>query len=304
MLMVNTYFHRKRGIAQGIVASGSGVGMMAIAPMLEYLLNIYAWRGTVLLCAGLFLQLCFLSLLLRPFKESGNNETCLNGEYLNGNIMNPNSLVDVKEKEFYINNVSNENIHCRQMVKETTKEQNDLKKLFPFQRKLDHESTYSLPLNINGVGVNERSPYLSMQCVHQQRAPITRKQNYDSDRNMFQRKDIFFSASTNLLTKYESRCSMQAKYENEDINSDSDVLDYRTKSKVCFLDCENTIANVCKPSVLKNKAFIILSLGCLLTQMAQFIPMVFLADYGLQIGLERQEVSVLFVAFGTFIEEL
>ena len=66
IVIVNRYFNKKRGTAQGCMFSGSGFGVMCISPLLEALLSKYDWRGTLLIMAGLFLQLCVASALFRP----------------------------------------------------------------------------------------------------------------------------------------------------------------------------------------------------------------------------------------------
>ena len=66
IVIVNRYFNKKRGTVQGCMFSGSGFGIMCISPLLEALLSKYDWRGTLLIMAGLFLQLCVASALFRP----------------------------------------------------------------------------------------------------------------------------------------------------------------------------------------------------------------------------------------------
>ena len=71
-IIVNSYFDKKRGIAQGIVSSGAGVGLFLIAPLKQYTLSEYGWRGTVLIFAGVVAHFCVCACLMRPFDSNRN----------------------------------------------------------------------------------------------------------------------------------------------------------------------------------------------------------------------------------------
>lgn len=68
-VMVNAYFHKKRGIAVGIVSSGAGFGVFVCAPLLQYLIRMYAWKGAVLIFSGVMMQFCVCAVLMRPLKR-------------------------------------------------------------------------------------------------------------------------------------------------------------------------------------------------------------------------------------------
>ena len=67
-VMVNAYFHRRRGIAVGIVSSGAGFGVFVCAPLLQYLIKAYGWRGAVLVFSGVMAQFCVCAALMRPLE--------------------------------------------------------------------------------------------------------------------------------------------------------------------------------------------------------------------------------------------
>ncbi|WP_423921604.1 MFS transporter [Candidatus Poriferisodalis sp.] len=64
------WFARHRAVAQGIVATGSGVGMMLFAPLAQWLLEVYGWRGGMkalaVVAAGIFAVALFM--IKRPPK--------------------------------------------------------------------------------------------------------------------------------------------------------------------------------------------------------------------------------------------
>ncbi|KAK7502735.1 hypothetical protein BaRGS_00005985, partial [Batillaria attramentaria] len=64
--MSNMYFDRKRGVVAGIITSGSGFGLLALAQLTEVLLDVYGWRGCYLVMGGIVLNFCVCACLMRP----------------------------------------------------------------------------------------------------------------------------------------------------------------------------------------------------------------------------------------------
>ncbi|XP_022660987.1 monocarboxylate transporter 10-like isoform X4 [Varroa destructor] len=52
IISVNQYFSHKRATATGVAVCGSGLGAFVFAPLVQYLLEIFAWRGALLILAG------------------------------------------------------------------------------------------------------------------------------------------------------------------------------------------------------------------------------------------------------------
>ncbi|CAG9865530.1 unnamed protein product [Phyllotreta striolata] len=59
------WFDKYRTLAVGISASGAGVGTFVFAPLTNFLLYEYGWRGTTLIMAGVFLNMCVCGVLMR-----------------------------------------------------------------------------------------------------------------------------------------------------------------------------------------------------------------------------------------------
>ena len=56
VVVVTSYFESKNTIAIGISQSGAGLGALIFAPLYEYLIEIYGWRGAVMIISGIVLQ--------------------------------------------------------------------------------------------------------------------------------------------------------------------------------------------------------------------------------------------------------
>ncbi|XP_050513505.1 monocarboxylate transporter 9 isoform X2 [Diabrotica virgifera virgifera] len=59
------WFDKKRTLAVGISASGTGVGTFIFSPLTNILIFEFGWRGTTLILGGLFLNMCVCGALMR-----------------------------------------------------------------------------------------------------------------------------------------------------------------------------------------------------------------------------------------------
>ena len=54
-LHIFNYHYRNLALANGIAAAGSGVGTVAVGPLLQELISAIGWRNTLRVCSGLLL---------------------------------------------------------------------------------------------------------------------------------------------------------------------------------------------------------------------------------------------------------
>lgn len=65
-VLINRWFIRKRGTAQGIAATGMPIGALVLSPLSQYLILAWGWRPTMFFWAGaVFIILVPLSFLMR-----------------------------------------------------------------------------------------------------------------------------------------------------------------------------------------------------------------------------------------------
>uniref|UniRef100_A0A4W6G3Z1 Solute carrier family 16 member 12b n=1 Tax=Lates calcarifer TaxID=8187 RepID=A0A4W6G3Z1_LATCA len=64
--MVGCYFQRRKALAYGIAMSGSGIGTFVLAPAVQLLIELYSWRGALLILSAFVANLCVCGSLLRP----------------------------------------------------------------------------------------------------------------------------------------------------------------------------------------------------------------------------------------------
>nr|CAH0099431.1 unnamed protein product [Daphnia galeata] len=65
---VGFYFEKRRALATGIVLCGSGAGAFVFAPLIYWLIETYAIRGTFLILSGIYLNCTVFGSLLIPVK--------------------------------------------------------------------------------------------------------------------------------------------------------------------------------------------------------------------------------------------
>jgi len=69
IVTVGQYFSRRRALANGLSVAGSGLGNFAVPPMIRAALDRYGFAGTMLVMAGLMLNVCLAGALLRPLSS-------------------------------------------------------------------------------------------------------------------------------------------------------------------------------------------------------------------------------------------
>ena len=72
-VLVQTYFSTRRTLAMGISICGSSVGMMVCPPLVNFLMEIYGWRGCLIIQSAICLHGLPVSLLLRPLRETNSS---------------------------------------------------------------------------------------------------------------------------------------------------------------------------------------------------------------------------------------
>lgn len=72
--MIGRYFYKKRPIANGMAMAGSPVFLSTLAPLNQYLINAYGWRGSFLILGGLVLNCCVAGALMRPLEPPINQK--------------------------------------------------------------------------------------------------------------------------------------------------------------------------------------------------------------------------------------
>ncbi|XP_068450425.1 monocarboxylate transporter 2-like [Clinocottus analis] len=66
LTIISKYFLNRRPLANGLAMAGSPVFLCIMAPVNQYLLDKFGWRGSLLILGGLMLNCCVAGALMRP----------------------------------------------------------------------------------------------------------------------------------------------------------------------------------------------------------------------------------------------
>ncbi|KAA0725255.1 Monocarboxylate transporter 3 [Triplophysa tibetana] len=69
LIMLGSYFDKRRPLANGLAAAGSPVFLSVLSPLGQILLNRYGWRGGFLIMGGLLLNCCTCAAVMRPLQR-------------------------------------------------------------------------------------------------------------------------------------------------------------------------------------------------------------------------------------------
>lgn len=72
--LVGCYFQQRKALAYGIAMSGSGIGTFVLAPVVQMLIELYSWRGALLVLSAFVANLCVCGALLRPITLQAEEE--------------------------------------------------------------------------------------------------------------------------------------------------------------------------------------------------------------------------------------
>ncbi|WAR04260.1 MT12B-like protein [Mya arenaria] len=70
IVSVGHYFKKKRALATGIAVCGSGIGGFVFAPLSEFLIEKYTWKGAMMIISAIVLNGIPIAALLRPLEGS------------------------------------------------------------------------------------------------------------------------------------------------------------------------------------------------------------------------------------------
>ena len=74
LVIVTYYFEERRGLATGLAVVGSGLGAFVFPLLVEYLTEVYGWRGMLLVIGAIAFHVVPSGLLYRPRQSSKKNE--------------------------------------------------------------------------------------------------------------------------------------------------------------------------------------------------------------------------------------
>lgn len=280
IVMVGYYFDKKRALATGMAVCGSGIGSFVFAPLCEYLLAEFDWKGSMWIISALVLNGMVFAGLFRPLTFSdddllSNTEGTTDKNICDIKFHNEHDLnvpVFNPSKEELKNASQNPIFRCRSMELTSPAKDNKTNKASELAR-IGHS------LFLDESGSNRHS--------------LTQKHIL----NPLVRKDIFYSGSIHHLPEY-TKAGGEVNFVKSMLSTSTiAVSEGSEKSKKC--DCmKNVFAGMFDISLLKSPTFILYGLSCFLCMIGFFVPFTYIPDLAEDFGMSSSQSAWLISTIG------
>ena len=304
---INTCFTKKRGLANGIALSGAGVGVFLMAPLIQFTLTEFGWRGTMLINGGIVLNFCVCGALMRPLNSATHSAEDKSLKTLTSskhNEVQENHDVNAETKFTCVDYLQVPSVETPLISKG-----NNSSKAVDFQN-ANGFLTPDMQRKTNGLNSikqnNDANSLPDLKNLHLANTDHSNIRHRKTGLHPpFKRKDIFYSGNLYHLSMEEFMGSVTMCDKSKEDCSDLDENSVRTCSKEVKL----FLRHMCDLTVFRNRFFLPVLIGAIGIQMSQFIPNTFIAAYCYTIGLQDSEISVIVSLFGktfflTFVQIL
>ena len=308
-LMINTYFNKKRGLANGLAISGAGVGVFLMAPLIQFTLREYGWRGTILICGGVVLNFCVCGALMRPLntgkpsalsKHNGDSSQSPNeiGHDVGDDTAANKGIVNTKSRYVCVQNNESPKLPVNlferpnvfltpDMQRKSNKSENLLTRKLLNERTIDANSLPDLK-NLHLLNTDNSAIKHKVKPAHILNDP-------------FRRKDVFYSGSLYHLKEFKETNTVEEFIGSMTIcdKDEADSNETETDNKAsCLTYFIVFLKQLCDISIFQNRLFIPVLIGAIGIQMSQFIPNTFIAAYCYTIDLKDSQISLIVSIFG------
>ncbi|KAL3886821.1 hypothetical protein ACJMK2_026788 [Sinanodonta woodiana] len=287
IVMVGQYFEKRRALATGIAVCGSGLGGFVFAPLCEYLLSEYGWKGAMWIISGIILNGVVFASLFRPLESmntitvSTDDSTC---GLENDVTQNDVNLQPVKIMVWDENGVEQGVFSAGDDELKNTKEQ----QIYKWRS-----------MELTEIKMQEemaRNYEIAQLCFSQdlEIQPKTRqklRQSRELRTSPLIRKDVFYSGSIQNIPEFKN-----AKNKTEFVRS------------MTRLDSESSVigggrrcgvfSDLFDFSLLKSPTFVVYGVSCLLCMFGFFIPFNYIPVLAYDFGMTASEGAWLISLIG------
>ena len=271
------YFKRRRAFATGIAESGAGVGTVIFAPLTNYLISVYGWRGAFLITGAIAANIVVCGALFRPIKSV----TQIKGEAqsnINDNQQNNLTENDIKNKSdcVELHSINNKHSHVLGI--------NEI-----LVTNITSDLNYSVEEVLEQTDKNE------LQCVISAAEEHTIRDQFDvytgyqlpSHSSNETDKQCGNADRTNI---WHSTLELQEKTSNVNV---SDKI--KQNGNMCTHFVSKYLANT---FILTNKGFVLFSLSNFIMYFWYDVPYVFLVDKAISMNISDTNATFLVSIIG------
>ncbi|GBP56160.1 Monocarboxylate transporter 14 [Eumeta japonica] len=253
------WFDKKRNLAVGLGACGTGVGTFIYAPMTQFFIEEYGWRGAILLLSGTLLNLCVCGTVMRDpewwileqKRQSKQNRS------------RNSSSVSISGKSGGGESIYPGIEELRQLMKSGEPPDYILTQLAASIKKAENlESTTKLNANLKSKG--NSLVQLPTFLKQREKVPIEVLENLISNKRLY---NIILVNYPSLLNNFRSSSEQKLPTELAEDNFPQPIVSVRLKAMARERSIEkdaeveateallhtNTIEKIVKPAVLKKQ---------------------------------------------------
>ena len=271
------YFKKRRALATGIAESGAGVGTVIFAPLTNYLISVYGWRGALLIIGAIVANIVVCGALFRPIKS-------------------------VKQIEVHEHSNSND-CQLNDLSEHDTKNKSDCEELNSIHHKharilgINEMPAANVPSDLNNSigGVLEQSDeneplyVISTADEHAIRDQFDVQTSYQLHSHSGNETDKLHE-NTDRDNSLHSMLELQGKASNFNLNNKN-----KQNRNICARFVSRYLANT---FILTNKGFLLFSLSNFIMYFWYDVPYVFLVDKAISLNISETNATFLVSIIG------
>lgn len=277
LVILGQYFNKRRGLANSIANSGASIGGLIFPPMIRFTLDEYGLWGTLMIIAGLLLNLTVCGMLLRPL----DHNALLNINEVKQPSEDPNDNTETEKTKMLIDHVTNENEDKNEKYPAITNHmapgQND--------RKLSKHLSYEI-LNAD---LEFRQRTFSTNSA------ITRRKAYQENHNKNKFKDALSTSS--LALAGDMLGSIGNVFHCEKAKAEADDHESGTEKNCCRKLRETPVCKVFSKIIdyklFKNKLFMVLVSSGLFGMFGSAMLLTYIPPHAEDLNIDEKQIALL-----------
>lgn len=276
IVIVAYYFEKKRSLATGLAVCGTGIGTFVFAPLTIRLLDAFAWRGTLLLLAGFFLNLVIFGALMRDIDLDTDESSITEGQtkrLCSSLVQLPTYLSDRAPLDVLSENSRKEGGHLNSLLEQYP---NIWNRIVPAESR---GSTGEVRPRGSEVLWAERQQRSNSACLRNMR---------------LQRGSLTYRGAMLNVRRYRLKASSCP-----DIYRNS-MLTLTGEEKMCQIlgELRDVLLDSLDVSLLKNARYALLCFSNFLLSACVDNPYVYIPDSAIVLGVDKERASFLISCIG------
>ncbi|GAB6024697.1 [acyl-carrier-protein] S-malonyltransferase [Chamberlinius hualienensis] len=307
IVSVTCYFEKKRAFATGIAVCGSGLGTFIFAPLTEFLVEYYGWKGAMLIVAGFVLNCAVFGGLFRA-PEAPKQLTKVVVNSLQDTV---NEQLQIQAMKRSLTANGQLTVHNPGTDTDTDEENNQISVKM---EKIGNGSHTMYIISENGEKISVSSQDLAEKMLRKHEKGISGVANMVSssrslvwrekspDKSSVQgplyRRDVFYKGSLLNIPQYRSNPSMYTASITH-IPSHETPDEKSSKMSCCYsIEARDALKEMMDLSLLSDPVFLIFAVSNFCTSIGFNVPYVYIKDRALLLQISSDNSSFLLAVIG------